>query len=156
MSEETRQPPLPGPNRHGLGPVEPGAGPLRARRDLSDLVKQSAAAYAALSSVDQAIVQVRQRASYVRGEMGMPDGKLGGLSEDKIAALPRDPGSVLADEVERLRKALAAATCRVYFGEVRFPFRHLDGTFNDSNQMVTVPWTTIKLIMALIEEAVSR
>ncbi len=83
---------------------------LASHANLAELVRRSAEAFAALSPVDKAILHIRQRQSYARAEMRIFDGRLGGLSEARLAALPADPAVTLADEVERLRKLLAAET----------------------------------------------
>ena len=77
--------------------------------ELLELVAKAKARHDALSPVDQALEYVRQRQSWLRGEMalGLSDGK--GMTPEQIAALPKDAAAVLADEVERLRAVLECA-----------------------------------------------
>ena len=69
------------------------------------LIAESAAAYKALSPVDRAIADVRQRQSWVRGEMMLEHMEMS--AEEAQELVSRDPAVVLADEVERLRALLA-------------------------------------------------
>lgn len=74
------------------------------------LCAKANARYNALSPVDKAIANVRQRASWVRGEMllGPENAGTGGMSEEAFAKRPKDDASILADEVERLRAIIGA------------------------------------------------
>lgn len=55
-------------------------------------------------------------------------------------------------EIERLREALtpSGSTKEAYIGEFSFSVKRLDEDGNEYSEMIDVPWTTIKDIMAAI------
>lgn len=59
---------------------------------------------------------------------------------------------LLTSEVERLRAALtpSAETKAAYWGEFHFTEHYLDEDGNDADRKITVPWDTVKQIMAAI------
>lgn len=83
---------------------------------------------------------------------GMEDQGFG--SAAAVVASAADQIEEQQAEIDRLRAALtpSAETKAAYIGEFSVPFPTLDMDGNECLHQVNVPWTTIKKIMAAIQE----
>lgn len=80
-------------------------GSIKDPAELTALLEKAKAAWDAMSPLERAEVELRQRVSWVRGEMGLthPD-----MTKEELDALLRRtlPEILLLEEIDRLRAAL--------------------------------------------------